>query len=153
MQFDFFLDSWTKTITNTGEDPSVSTSIVIFLSGTVTDDSRSPWWNRKTLSAWANRRIRTVHTFRRLLTQKNSSQSGCSVSFFLARIRLPIEKSNTFFLTVSAMFMEDGYNRAEVRFDANNVTEIRISESYYVLVWDAKDPSWIFSNSYEMRIR
>lgn len=39
------------------------------------------------------------------------------------------------------MFMEDGYNRAEVRFDANNVTEIRISESYYVLVWGVKDPS------------
>lgn len=46
-----------------------------------------------------------------------------------------------FFSTVSAMFMEDGCNMAEVRFDPNNVTEIRISESYYVLVWSVKDPS------------
>lgn len=155
MQFDFFLDSWAKTITNTGEDPSVSTLIVIFLSGTVTDDSRSPSWNRKALLAWANRTIRTVHTLRRLLTQKNSSQSGCSTGLFLSfwlLLDYLWKNGIPFFSTVSAMFMEDGCNMTEVRFDPNNVTEIRISESYYVLVWSVKDPSWIFSNFYGMRI-
>lgn len=155
MQFDFFLDSWTETTTNTGEDPSVSTLIVIFLFGTVTDDSRSPSWNRKTLLARANRTIRTVHTLRRLLTQKNSSQSGCSIGLFLSfclALDYLWKNGMPFFSTLSAMFMQDGYNRTEVRFDPNNVTEIRISESYYVLVWSVKDPSRIFSNSCEMRI-